>query len=145
MKPFQAILVPVDFSPPSIEALHVAADLARRYSAQVTLVYVYEPLGRFVPDSYLFWNAEQVSTLLTHMKEDLESQRQLFEGIGATQVRTLVLQGVPADEIVAHARSLGADLIVMGTHGRTGLLHALMGSVAERVLRTAPCAVLAVR
>ena len=68
-----------------------------------------------------------------------------MENLGVTRVDRRLLQGAAAVEIVELARSADFDLIVMGTHGRTGLKHVLMGSVAERVLRTAPCPVLTVK
>lgn len=75
----------------------------------------------------------------------LDEWRAAAEGLGAPRVETAKEAGEPAAEIVAFARERGVDLLVLGTHGRTGLEHALMGSIAERVVRKAHCPVLTVR
>jgi nucleotide-binding universal stress UspA family protein len=143
---FTRILVPTDFSEPSEAALEYAKGLAARFGASLRLVHVVEdPIvtGAFGAETYvpepigfsaaLRADAEQrLATLLTPAD------------LGTLRATTEVLSGPSASTIVNAARELGVDLIVMGTHGRTGVVHALMGSVTERVVRSAPCPVLTV-
>lgn len=146
MPPFRKILVPTDFSTHSTEALRVAADLSKAFGAPVQVLAVYQPpVVPLVPEGALFPLpvdvAADVSRVNTRLLEDA---RQLTEA-GALGVTSALRQGAPFAEIIANAREGDFDLIVMGTHGRTGLKHALLGSVAEKVVRKAPCAVLTVR
>lgn len=145
MKPFEKILVPIDFGLHSTEAMRRAVDVAEHYGASLTLVYVYEPLDYALPEGYALYTPQQVGQLLEDFKERLRAAAREVESMGATRVSHEVLTGPAASEIVEYARTHGMDLIVMGTHGRRGLSHLLMGSVAERVLRTAPCPVLTVK
>ncbi len=144
MRPFKRILVPVDFSPHSEEAIRYAVDVAQKYGATLTLTHVYQPIAYSVPDGLVFYTPAQLGELLSELERQLEQMRVQAEKAGALRVESKMLQGVPSDEVAALAKDGGYDLIVMGTHGRTGLRHALMGSVAERVLRSAPCPVLTV-
>jgi nucleotide-binding universal stress UspA family protein len=148
MKPnFARILVPVDFSPTSESAIEHAQELAARFDACIELLHIVEdPIasGAWELDaSYL-----TIPELLDRFVEDAERRlgevRSQLMDAGIT-VETHVVTGTPARGIVHVAQEDGCDLIVMGTHGRTGLSHMLMGSVAERVIRTAVCPVLTVR
>lgn len=145
MQPFKRILVPVDFSPHADEAIATAADLSKRYDASVTLVHVYETVAYTLPEGYVLYTPQQLADIMTEFQKLLASARKKAEAAGALRVETTQLQGPVANEITGFARDKGFDLIVMGTHGRSGLKHALLGSVAERVLRKASCPVLAVR
>lgn len=145
MNTFTKILVPVDFTPHSSEALRVACDLAQRYGAPMTLVYVYEPIDYALPEGYVLYTPDQLALLTDSFEKRLGEAREQAQLLGAPSVDTRVLQGPPAAEIVDFATEQGYDLIVLGTHGRTGLRHVVMGSVAERVLRTARCPVMAVK
>ncbi len=145
MKPFEKILVPIDFAPHSEEAVRRAVDLAKHYSATLTLVYVYEPLDYALPEGYALYSPEQVGRLMEEFRGRLQGSVREIEAMGVSRVDSTVLNGSAAIEIVDHAQKGGYDLIVMGTHGRRGLSHLLMGSVAERVLRTAHCPVLTVK
>jgi len=154
MQQFEKILVPVDFAAHSVEAVKRAADIALHYSASLTLVYVYEPLDYAVaasvlpgalPEGYPSFTAEQLRDMTSVYEERLRATEQDVEALGVSRVSTQLLQGPAAPEIVDFAKANGFDLIVMGTHGRTGLEHMLMGSVAERVLRTAHGPVLIVK
>lgn len=145
MNTFTKILVPVDFTPHSDEALRVASDLAQRYGATMTLVYVYEPIDYALPEGYVLYSPDQLALLTDTFEKRLAEARDEAQGLGARSVDTRLLQGPPAPEIVDFATQHGYDLIVLGTHGRTGLRHVVMGSVAERVLRTARCPVMAVK
>lgn len=144
MKAYEKILVPVDFALHSAEAIRRAVDLAQHYSASLTLIYVYEPLDYALPEGYALYTPEQTGRLMNDFKERLLKLQREAEALGVS-VESHVLNGAAALEIVDFAREHGFDLIVMGTHGRTGLSHLLMGSVAERVLRTAHCPVLTVK
>ncbi len=145
MTPFTKILVPVDFSEHSKRALAVAADLARRYEASLGLVHVFQPVLYSVPESYMVYTQDQLPNLLAELEKLLEQAKHDVLAAGALQVTTAVLQGIPHVEVIRAAQEGKYDLIVMGTHGRTGMAHALLGSVAEKVVRKAPCPVLTVR
>jgi nucleotide-binding universal stress UspA family protein len=139
------ILHPTDFSPASRPAFDRAVALARRPGAQLIVLHVMVPPSPFTragrpPEGW----------------EELESRarrraRLLLAAIVArarrrgTRVRGRLVEGVPWAEIAGAARRVGADVIVIGTHGRTGVKRFLLGSVAERVLAAAPCPVLSVR
>jgi nucleotide-binding universal stress UspA family protein len=143
MTVFNRILVPVDFSPCANEATRHAADLAGRYDATLCLVHVYDPPAHWMP-SDMFPSQAQIEQLINGHRAQLEQAKKDIEVGGARKVEAQLLRGVAASEIVEQAKRWPADLIVMGTHGRTGLEHALVGSVAERVVRRAPCPVLVV-
>lgn len=145
MTPFQKILVPIDFSEHADHAIRLAADLARRYKATLTLAHVYQPVQYVMPEGYVFFTQEQVDRLLHSFRDRLAAAKQRALELGVAHVETRLLEGVAALEVLELARAEGFDLIVMGTHGRTGLAHVVLGSVAERVLRAAPCPVLTVR
>jgi universal stress protein A len=142
---FKKILVPVDFSEASTLALDTAVALAKDYDAWLTIVHVYEPLAIAVPEGYQLFSEDQLNKLFEEFQRELAGQRQRAEGAGAQHVDTELLHGFAVSEIQNIAQQCGFDLIVMGTHGRRGLSHALLGSVAERVVRLAPCPVLTVR
>jgi nucleotide-binding universal stress UspA family protein len=144
MKPFKKLLVPTDFSLPSKAAVELAAELSRRYEAGLTLINVYEPTTYMVPDGFQFYNAAQIETILAEFAKSLSTAKREAESAGALSVLTQQLQGIASTQIVDFARTGNYDLIVVGTHGRKGLQRALIGSVAEKVVRTAPCPVLVV-
>lgn len=134
------ILAPVDFSRASLDALKHALALAQRYDAQLTLLHVIEPLH---PDMLIGTTGTQRAA------REVAHQRltKLWEDTKKAWPRTgrELREGHPVTTITALAKRTNADLIVMGTQGRTGLKRALIGSVAERVVRLAPCPVLVVR
>jgi nucleotide-binding universal stress UspA family protein len=139
-----SILVPIDFSTPSLKALSYGAALAEQFGARVTLLYVTEPAG--LPDfarafPLMMENDEIVATCKARLEQVAEKQlanRNLLE-------KVLVRQGRAYAEITEAAKTLKVDLIVISTHGFSGVSHALLGSVTERVVRHAPCPVLVVR
>lgn len=145
MKPFKKILAPLDFSAQSPDVVRVAADLSKRYQAPLTLVYVYQPFVYMLPEGALAYAATQLTDMFVEFERNLASSKRDADAAGAYRTEVRVLQGAPAYEIVEFARTHDFDLIVMGTHGRTGIKHALIGSIAEKVVRTAPCPVLTVR
>lgn len=133
------ILCPVDFSEFSLAALKTACDLARRFEAQIDLLHVVEPL----PTSELTI-AQAYDYPVDKVRADLAKLPPSDLGPQPILHRAVKL-GYPAEVIISYAKESGIDLIVLGTHGRTGLSHLLLGSVAERVVRLAPCPVLVTR
>jgi nucleotide-binding universal stress UspA family protein len=144
MAPIRLMLVPSDFSAASTAAIEYATDLARRLDARLRLIHVFQIPVFAVPDTVVPVSPETAVSLREAVGQRLESERAQVEksGVPAT---AQVLDGAPFVEIIRTARDLPADLIVMGTHGRTGLKHVLLGSVAEKVVRKAGCPVLVVR
>jgi len=145
MQPVKKILVPVDFSAHSQEAVRAAADLSQRYDASVTIVHVFEPVAYPLPEGYALYTPQQLANLANEFEKLLVTAKRDAEAAGARRVDTRGLQGIAASEIVDFAQAHDIDMIVMGTRGRTGVRHVLLGSVAERVLRKASCPVLAVK
>jgi nucleotide-binding universal stress UspA family protein len=145
MKPFSKILVPLDFLPHSAEAVRRAMELADQYSAEVVLLYVYEPGEYPVPPVDIVYDTKQLERLTATVRARLEAVRRDVDPVGRRRVTTRVLQGRPARSIIDAAATEPFDLIVMGTHGRTGVERLVLGSVAEEVMRRAACAVLTVK
>ncbi|HTM45045.1 MAG TPA: universal stress protein [Polyangiaceae bacterium] len=145
MAPFKKILVPVDFSPSSAAALSAAVDFAKRYDAALTVVHVYQPVDFGLPEGFVSYTPVQLSELLAALNKQLDKAKADAVAAGAPQVDGKLLQGVIASEIVGCAKEGKYDLIVISTHGRTGVGHLLMGSVAEKVVRHATCPVLTLR
>ncbi len=143
---WKRICCPIDFSDASHAAMEVAADLARRNGASLVLLHAYPIPGYTFPDGSVVASPRMMQELADQAQKHLEDWRAEAEAlVGAPRVTTEKAIGEPAAEILSFARSSGQDLVVLGTHGRTGLEHALMGSVAERVVRKAHCPVLTVR
>ena len=146
----QKIVAPTDFSPASALALDAAALLARQFDASITLLYVYDP--SLLSPLYVVPGAAGLAapTMEPREFEDgaLQELKRLREERLAQvpRVELAVKQHASAAEgICAYANEVGADLIVLSTHGRTGLSHLFIGSVAERVVRHASCPVLTMR
>ena len=138
------ILVPADFSPASDAALAWARDLAQQYGAHVSLLHVVtdpRAVGMWTPEVYVPANAETQERLLREARERLERALPADER-SRFAVTIDARLGDVAENILEAAREQKVDLIVMGTHGRHGLAHLILGSVAERVLRDATCPVL---
>jgi nucleotide-binding universal stress UspA family protein len=130
------LLYATDFSPYSNQAYFHAIALAEHHKASLTILYVYTP-GAVPPANGASGEADK-----QHWRAQLEQIRPTNPRIA---VHHVFLEGDPAGEMVRYAVDAGMDLIVMGTHGRTGLERLLMGSVAEKVMREAPCSVLVVK
>jgi universal stress protein A len=141
----KSVLCPIDFSDPSREAVHFAADLAVQFQATLTLLNVYQIPGYALPEGVVVATPEVLTELVDGIDKELGRWADEARARGVHDVRTQTEMGTPHTEINRVAREAGFDLIVIGTHGRTGLKHVLLGSVAERVVRTAPCPVLTVR
>ena len=137
------ILVPIDFSRASMKALHYAIPFARQFGAELHLVHVVEP--------FLYPVDAEMTPLVSDNRRFLQAVERKLEKI-ATKVRRLGLAtrahiktGRAFRQITQAAKSLKADMIILTTHGYTGLDHFLLGSTAERVIRYAPCPVLSIR
>ncbi len=141
------ILMATDFSDYSKEALDYAVYLAKTIGADLYLLHVYEIPMLVLPGETLSVRTE-VYEWLADLKEgaakSLEAQADKVRRLGV-QVHPILKEGRPFREILNIAQEISADLIVLGTHGRTGLPHVLLGSVAERVVRKASCPVFTVR
>lgn len=138
------ILYPTDFSKPSEYAFPLVCSMARDHGAKVLIVHVAPPPPVIVGDMMI----TEPFTTTDCTAQMWESFRKLQEGdprARELRIETRVVEGDAPYAIVTAAKEAGADLIVMGTHGRTGLGRLVMGSVAENVLRTAPCPVLTVK
>lgn len=133
------ILCPIDFSTHGEGAITYATSLAKEYDAELHLLHIYE---RHTAIDAGFATAPVPES-------DLEAERKKLEAIAPTakdvRFRRKFIEGLPSDDIVKYAVEENIDLIVMGTHGRTGLGRLLMGSVAEAVVRRAPCPVLTIK
>ncbi len=143
--PFQikTMLVPLDFSRHSRQALATAIPLAQKFGAKIVLVHVYQPVA--YPDAVAMSPAcagldarlrEELKGMVGPLKQDQDTP---------LSVETIVRIGRPCEEIVNAAKSVNADIIVIATHGHTGLKHVLLGSTTELVVRHADCPVLVVR
>jgi nucleotide-binding universal stress UspA family protein len=145
MLSWKRIFCAVDFSPPSRRALRVAADLAARVDAKLTVLHVRDVPSVPIAELAAAPPPDAVERARYEAARLLESARLEAEALAPGRVAAELLEGEPAWEVVKYAASRGADLLVVGTHGRTGVRRFMMGSIAERVLREAPCPVLAVR
>ncbi len=143
--PFRKILCPVDFSAGSQHAMHVAARLATRTEAELVLAYVWYLPPLMFASEYPF-PYETIQLMVQDNERELAELAREATNRGATRVTTRSLTGVPWQQIVETLEADPTfDLAVLGSHGRTGLERILLGSVTERVVRHAPCAVLATR
>lgn len=140
---FHHILVPVDFEECSQEALDVGIDLAVTFDAKLTLIHAWDvPSVVYATATYVtadLWTAieqaanEQLQSVLARVRRQMPS------------AEALIAKGSPAVEIIAGVDRAKADLVVMGTHGRRGVGHVILGSVAERVVRLSPVPVVTIR
>jgi nucleotide-binding universal stress UspA family protein len=139
------ILHPSDFSPASTVAFTKAVELARKDDAELVLVHVLTPVAPLIGEAYV--SPKTFDEIQQSSRE--QGERQL-EALAAKarkgiRVQAVLAEGVAWQEITRLAKARRADLIVMGTHGRGGLAKLFLGSVAERVVATAPCPVMTVR
>jgi nucleotide-binding universal stress UspA family protein len=140
------ILVPTDFSEFSQHALVYATAFAEKFGAELHLLHVVQDIGVLVPDLVtaappMIPSVDQMTTAARGALDRVAQENQLDR----FNVHKHVSQGAPFYEIIRLAKEADIDLIVMGTHGRGGLKHMLMGSVSEKVVRKSPCPVLTVR
>lgn len=140
------ILVPTAFDDCSIPSVHYGAELAEKFGAEFILLHVVQDVALAMPDAVM-----PSPTPAPMLNELLDAARDgLANLVGAEKLERLkprreVRVGSPAAEIIAAAADLDVDLICIGTHGRGAIAHFLLGSVAEKVVRQAPCAVLTIR
>lgn len=143
MRSIHKILVPTDFSPTARHALDEAVALANAFGASITLLHVYG-LPPPMPSAEYAYTPDLVATLDKTARLNLADERDaLFARVAdAPPIAVKAVLGFPAAEIIAEAEREHADLVVMGTHGRTGFRHLVLGSVAEHVVRQATVPVL---
>lgn len=136
------ILVPVDYSHSGDAAMAYAVSLAKEYEAEIHLVHVYEQPFAYVDGGFASAPLPEVNPV------DMESEKAKLNEVNpgaGIEFRREFIVGSPADELVNYAKEHAIDMVVMGTHGRTGLGRLLMGSVAEAVVRRSPCPVLTIK
>lgn len=145
MNTFSTILVAVDFSDSSDNAFQLALSMAQKYSAHLIILHVInEPIdlrGFYVPHISFEKLEEEIEEGAQKMMESF-CRRHVGD---FTDFETLIVPGMPYDQILVQAEGKGADLIVLGTHGRAGLDHVLFGSTAEKVVRKSKLPVLTAR
>lgn len=137
------ILVPTDFGEPSQAALDYAVELAKALNAEIVVLHAFEIPAMSFPDGAIVATAEMTSRILEGAQAGLDKEVGRFEGSGVT-VRGMVKQSDPWHAVLTAVDEVSADLVCMGTHGRRGLPRAILGSVAEKVVRTCPVPVLVV-
>ena len=147
VRPFERLLAPIDFSTPARQALGAARSLAEVYGAELHLLHVVEAPA--VPPSFgPLYSAAAAGVAFGDLAREVEGNlRQLLEETKGPEVdsRLEVAEGIAAPTITRYAEQRDCDLIVIATHGLTGLEHFLLGSVTEKVMRTAPCPVLVLK
>ncbi len=141
MLPIDTILHPTDFSRSANHAFEVACSLAGQHQARLLLLHVVSPPA----PPPLPYNEAGMGTIEDDAELAYERLEEMRTAKSQLKIEYVLAEGQPADEIVRVAREINADLIIMGTHGRTGLEHLVMGNVAEQVTREAPCRVVTVR
>lgn len=135
----------VDFSDTSRLAMQRAGELARRFGGELELLHVHPLAAPAVDLEALPPPPDVLETVLHELQDTLRQWQEEAARIIGRPVHGTVLPGIPADDIARFASNHSVDVVVVGSHGRTGLTRLLLGSVAERVMREAPCAVLVVR
>ena len=138
------VLVPLDFSTYAEQALDYAIALAQKLQARVTLLHVIQPPEVVKVEGGIWPSSTFLQDLEAAVTRDMEGYLARVTAAGLAG-EIAVVHGVPFQEILDTAKARQVDLIIMGTHGRTGLSHVLLGSVAEKVVRLAPCPVLVAR
>jgi nucleotide-binding universal stress UspA family protein len=144
MKRIERILVGTDFSEIADQAVDSAIDLAVQLGASVTVLHAYEPPIYNFPDGAVVAPSDMVQRVTNEATERLAEAVERRKGRGV-RMESILRMGAPWEELNTVAAEQGIDLVVVGTHGRRGFSRALLGSVAERLLRTAVRPVLIVR
>lgn len=142
---WRKVCCPVDFSEPSWGALAEAGQLVAGGSGHLTILHVYDGAALVAAGDVLVRVPDVEEQVARETQRRLDRFRAEAERFAPGRVTAETLSGAPAAEIVRYAERNDVDLIVMATHGRTGLKRLVLGSVAERVVRQAPCSVLVVR
>ena len=141
---FKKILCPVDFSEFTDEILEYAVSIAQKYNAELYLIHIIPNLNYFTPYES-FFTPENLIVVEKNMETEVNKDFDAIIKKIDIPVKKVIKTGAAFVEIIDYVRTESINLIIMGTHGRTGLEHILIGSVAERVIRKAPCPVLTVR
>lgn len=145
MKPFERILTAIDFSENSDYAFEYALMLAKQFDAELNIVHVInEPVdlrGFYVPHISFEQLEKEIEEGAMKMMEKFCQSRLS----GFSNFKTSIVTGIPYEAIIKKAEDINASLLVLGTHGRTGLDHLIFGSTAERIVRSASCPVLTIR
>lgn len=139
---WKKILCPVDFSDPVEAILETAVEVTGQFGSELTLFHAYELPGYTLPEGSIVASPRMLQDLADRVDVHLAEWKRKAENLGAANVAIAKSIGEPASRIIDFAREGSFDVIVMGTHGRTGVRHALLGSVAERVVRHSRCPVL---
>lgn len=143
MSAFQRILACTDLSPASTQAEDLAVAMAMKYGAELSLVHVYE-LPSYVYTDMMYSSVDLLAPIEAHLASELAKRLASVRSRGV-ECTSIFKSGFPPEEIIAAAKEINADLIVIGTHGRRGVKRVFLGSVAERVVRMSPIPVLTVR
>ncbi len=139
------IIVPTDFSKLSFSAFEYAKDLAEKMGAVIHLIYVLEKTPPFLAVRSLDVTEDEVmKTMEEQAKKQLAETAVFFREESNVKILEVYRKGNDYEEIVNYSKEINSDLIVIATHGRTGILHTLLGSVAEKVIRYAKCPVLVI-
>jgi nucleotide-binding universal stress UspA family protein len=148
MLQIRKIVCPVDFSACADHAVQYAQELAKQFDAELCLVHAYEDPTAYVTPVPMSGYVGPGAEMLLELRKQLEVRLEQASGkvaAAGVRVRSELLEGAPYRVVLDWAKEWGADLIVIGTHGHTGLTHALLGSVTERVVRMSECPVLTIR
>ena len=146
MLSIKKILIPIDGSDSSMEALRYASSFASEFNITIYLMTVIEPnYGMYDAYAEQIIFAQRETEIMTVVNERLEETEKKAAKMGIKNIITATRVGSPYEKIIEFAEEEEIDLIVMGTHGRSGIAHFLIGSVTEKVIRTSPCPVLVIR
>jgi nucleotide-binding universal stress UspA family protein len=141
---FKKILCPLDFSEFSNEIVNYAVNIAGKYGSELHLLHVIPNLNYYTPyESFL--TPENLVALESSIEKEVGKDFEKIIKKIDTPVKTITKSGAPFVEIIEYVKTESIDLVVMGTHGRSGIEHILIGSVAEKVVRKSPCPVLTIR
>lgn len=141
---FKKILCPIDFSEFTDEILEYALDITKKFNAELHLIHVIPNLNYFTPYESFFTPENLIvveQNLETEVNKDFDNVMKKID----IPVKKIIKTGAAFVEIIDYVKSESIDLVIMGTHGRTGIEHILIGSVAEKVVRKSPCPVLTIR
>ncbi|MBA4391018.1 MAG: universal stress protein [Syntrophus sp. (in: bacteria)] len=141
---FKKILCPLDFSEFTGEIVEYAVSIARNFGAELHFLHVIPNLNYFTPyESFL--TPENLIAIENNIEAAVDKDFDKIMNIIDMSVKKIVKNGAPFVEIIEYVKAESIDLVVMGTHGRSGIEHILIGSVAEKVVRKSPCPVLTIR
>lgn len=141
---FKNIIVPTDLSDLSASSFAPALDIAKRYGAKIHLTYVLEKTPPFLAMRSLDVTEDEI---MQNMEQNaLEQLNEMIKKFADSDVKIIPVlrKGLDYEEIVAYSKEINSELIVIATHGRTGIMHTLLGSVAQKVIRYAKCPVLVI-